>query len=151
MPRSVELIFTREKLAALQVAYRIVETSDDALAGLPDDVLGDVKYIVGQPPLSTETLARLKSLRCIFNVESNLPNNMPYDEVFARGIHVVTTGVVFAEPVAEIGLGFALSLARNIVDADVSFPNSNEQWGGDGNASARLLSGSDVGIIGFGD
>jgi phosphoglycerate dehydrogenase-like enzyme len=64
---------------------------------------------------------------------------------------VVTTGQVFAEPVAEIGLGFALALARNIVDADVAFRSGEELWGGDGNASARLLSGSEIGIVGFGD
>ena len=131
--------------------YEIVETSDETLAALPDAVFARAKYIIGQPPLSSETLARLKSLRCIFNVESNLLQNMPYDEVFARGIHVVTTGQVFAEPVAEIGLGFALALARGIVDADVAFRSGDELWGGDGNQSARLLSGSDIGIIGFGD
>ena len=45
----------------------------------------------------------MASLRCIFNVETNLINNMPYDALFQRGIHVVTTGLVFAEPVAELG------------------------------------------------
>ena len=151
LPRSLELIFAPEKEALLRRDFDIVETSDEDLAGLPEDVLARAKYIIGQPPLSLETLARLKSLRCIFNVESNLLQNMPYDEVFARGIHVVTTGQVFAEPVAEIGLGFALALARGIVDADVAFRSGDELWGGDGNASARLLSGSDIGIIGFGD
>jgi phosphoglycerate dehydrogenase-like enzyme len=71
--------------------------------------------------------------------------------LFQRGIHVVTTGQVFAEPVAELGLGFALSLARGIVDADVAFREGSELWGGDGNASARLVAGSEIGIIGFGD
>ena len=71
--------------------------------------------------------------------------------LFQRGIHVVTTGQVFAEPVAEIGLGFALSLARGIVDADVAFREGRELWGGEGNASARLIAGSEIGIIGFGD
>lgn len=151
LPRSLELIFTLQKLQELRSTYRIVETRDDALDSISDDLIAEVKYIIGQPPLSSETLARLKSLRCIFNVESNLLNNMPYDEVFARGIHVVTTGAVFAEPVAEIGLGFALALARNIVDADVAFGDGAELWGGDGNGSARLLSGSDIGIVGFGD
>ena len=151
LPRSLELIFTPRKLEALRVAYRVVETSDEALASLSDDVLAEAKYIIGQPPLSSATLGRLKSLRCIFNVESNLLNNMPYDEVFAHGIHVVTTGAVFAEPVAEIGLGFALALARNIVDADVAFGSGTELWGGDGNSTARLLSGSEIGIVGFGD
>jgi phosphoglycerate dehydrogenase-like enzyme len=151
LPRSLKLIFHPAQEAKLRANYEIVETSDEALADLPDGVLGRAKYIIGQPPLSFETLSRLTSLRCIFNVESNLLQNMPYHEVFARGIHVVTTGQVFAEPVAEIGLGFALALARGIVDADVAFRAGHELWGGDGNAKARLLSGSEIGIIGFGD
>lgn len=151
LPRSLRLIFHPAQEARLRAGYEIVETSDEDLAGLPDALLAKAKYIIGQPPLSSESLARLKSLRCIFNVESNLLQNMPYDEVFARGIHVVTTGQVFAEPVAEIGLGFALALARDIVEADVAFRAGGELWGGDGNARARLLSGSEIGIIGFGD
>ena len=63
----------------------------------------------------------------------------------------MTTGAVFAEPVAELGLAMALNLARNIVDADLAFRNGAELWGGDGNQTARLLSGSEIGIIGFGD
>ena len=90
-------------------------------------------------------------LRCIFNVESNLIDNMPYDLLFARGIHVVTTGAVFAEPVAELGLGLALDLARGITDADLAFREGRELWGGEGNRAARLISGSEVGIVGFGD
>ncbi len=93
----------------------------------------------------------MTALRCIFNVETNLLNNMPYDVLFERGIHVVTTGAVFAEPVAELGLAMALNLARNIVDADLAFRNGSELWGGDGNQTARLLSGAEIGIVGFGD
>jgi phosphoglycerate dehydrogenase-like enzyme len=37
------------------------------------------------------------------------------------------------------------------VDADLAFREGRELWGGDGNQSARVLSGADVGIIGFGD
>ncbi len=110
-----------------------------------------MRYIIGQPPLDHAALDAMTSLRCILNVESNLINNMPYDVLFARGIHVVTTGQVFAEPVAELGLALALNLARGIVDADLDFREGRERWGGDGNRSARLLSGAEVGIIGFGD
>ena len=78
-------------------------------------------------------------------------DNMPYDDVFRRGIHVVTTGAVFAQPVAEIGLGFALALLRDIHGADAAFRQGRELWGGAGNGQARLLSGAEVGIIGFGD
>lgn len=151
LPRSLPLIFAPDRLAELQARYRIVETTDATLGGLPDAVLAEARYIIGQPPFDAGLLARLSGLRCIFNVESNLINNMPYDEVFRRGIHVVTTGAVFAQPVAEIGLGFALSLLRNMHGADADFRAGRELWGGDGNGDARLLTGAEVGIIGFGD
>jgi len=151
LPRSLELIFAPELLADLRARYRIVETTDEGLAALPEDLLAQARYVIGQPPMDETLLARLTTLRCVFNVESNLLDNMAYEAAFARGIHVVTTGAVFAEPVAEIGLGFALSLLRNIHGADADFREGREAWGGDGNGAARLLTGAEVGILGFGD
>jgi len=150
-PRTLELIFTPDALARLRSSYRVVETDAVGMAKLPKEVLGQARYIIGQPPISPELLEQMTSLRCVFNVETNLINNMPYATLFQRGIHVVTTGLVFAEPVAELGLAMALNLARGIVDADLDFREGRELWGGEGNQSARLLSGADVGIIGFGD
>ncbi|HEV7304590.1 hydroxyacid dehydrogenase [Ensifer sp.] len=150
-PRTLDLIFTPQALDDLNRRYRIVEADPDDIAGLGDAVLSEARYIIGQPPLDDATLARMGKLRAILNVESNLINNMPYETLFQRGIHVVTTGQVFAEPVAELGLAMALNIARGIVDADLAFREGRELWGGDGNRSARLLSGADIGIIGFGD
>lgn len=78
---------------------------------------------------------------------------MDYAQCFARGIHVLSTGKVFAQAVAEIGLGFALSLERNIAGADRAFRRGEELWGGDGNGEARVCScvGSEIGVIGFGN
>lgn len=151
LPRTLPLILAPDRLAELHACYEVVETTDADLPLLSDAVLARARYIIGQPPLDTGTLARLASLRAVFNVESNLLNNMPYAEVFARGIHVLTTGAVFAMPVAEIGLGMALSLLRGLHTADADFRAGTERWGGDGNAGARLLTGAVVGIIGFGD
>lgn len=150
-PRTLDLIFTPDALERLHRRYRVIEADPENIAGLGSAVLSEVRYIVGQPPLSAETLERMPQLRAVLNVESNLIDNMPYDVVFQRGIHVLTTGQVFAEPVAEMGLAMALNLARGIVDADVDFREGRERWGGEGNKSARLLSGSEIGIIGFGD
>ncbi|MEM6383504.1 MAG: hydroxyacid dehydrogenase [Pseudomonadota bacterium] len=150
-PRTLELIFSTEYLASLHDRYEVVEVSETEIVSLDPQVLAKARYIIGQPPLSKQTLARMEALRCVFNVESNLLDNMPYDDAFARGIHVVTTGAVFAEPVAEMGLALALNLARTVIDADNAFRAGTELWGGDGNASARLMSGSTIGIIGFGD
>ncbi|WP_306119452.1 MULTISPECIES: hydroxyacid dehydrogenase [unclassified Roseitalea] len=150
-PRTLDLIFTPDRLADLRARYELVETSADDVAALDEAVLAQARYVLGQPPIPSATLARMTALRAVLNVESNLLDNMPYDELFARGIHVVTTGAVFAVPVAEIGLGMALDLARGITAADVDFRNGTERWGGEGNARARLLTGADVGIVGFGD
>lgn len=150
-PRSLDLIFKPEALAELHARYDLREVDGERLGDLGDATLAAARYVLGQPPISSDVLARMTSLRAVLNVESNLIDNMPYEEVFARGIHVLTTGAVFALPVAEIALGFALDLARGISAADADFQRGNEQWGGDGNAASRLLSRSEVGIIGFGD
>lgn len=150
-PRSLDLIFRPGQRRVLEERYRIVEAKAEEVQHLPDAILGEVRHVIGQPPLSEGALARMGQLRCIFNVESNLILNMPYDVLFRRGIHVVTTGAVFAQPVAEIGLGFALSLLRQIPEADADFRAGRERWGGEGNARARLLTGAEVGILGFGD
>lgn len=150
-PRTLDLIFTPEARRALEAGYEIVEADPQAIGALDASVLGRARYIIGQPPLSAATVEAMPALRCVFNVESNLIDNMPYDLLFRRGIHVVTTGAVFAEPVAEIGLGLALDLFRGITEADLAFREGRELWGGDGNQAARLLSGSEIGIVGFGD
>ena len=149
-PRSLDIIFTQEQKKHLFENYEVVETTSIDFGALPEETLARVKYVIGQPPISLDLFERMGSLKCVLNVESNLINNMPYDHLFARGVHVVTTGAVFAEPVAEMGLGLALDLARGIGHANALFEVGMERWGGDGNKSARLLSGADVGIIGFG-
>jgi phosphoglycerate dehydrogenase-like enzyme len=149
-PRTLNLIFSPDALHLLRSRYEVIETDEANLPALSDDVLANARYIIGQPAIDVALLHRLKSLRCVFNVEGNLINNMPYSRVFERGIHVVTTTEVFAQPVAELGLALALNLLRGIIDADIDFREGREKWGGDGNAGARLLFGADVGIVGYG-
>lgn len=150
-PRSIDLIFSQIQKENLFDGYTVLEVESETVDSIDVDMLPRVRYILGQPPLSLGTLQQMSSLKCIFNVESNLLHNMPYDYLFQTGVHVVTTGAVFAEPVAELGLAMALNLARNVVDTDTAFDNGTEVWGFDGNQGARLISGSNVGIIGFGD
>jgi phosphoglycerate dehydrogenase-like enzyme len=150
-PRTLDLIFTPEAQAELRVRYDLHEVAEDALDRLPPEILAQARYIIGQPLIDEALLARLESLACVFNVEGNLLPNMPYPRLFERGIHVVTTAQVFALPVAEIGIGLALDLLRGITEADLAFREGRELWGLDGNRQARLLSGSEVGLIGYGE
>jgi phosphoglycerate dehydrogenase-like enzyme len=139
-PRTLDLIFAPEARARLDAGYVVVEADPEAIGALDPGLLARARYIVGQPPLSRAAVEAMASLRCVFNVEGNLLDNMPYDQLFARGVHTVTTSAVFAEPVAELGLALALDLARGITDADVAFREGRELWGGAGNRAARLLS-----------
>lgn len=150
-PRDLDLIFTSSALAALHQQYEIHEADSENLGALPDAVLAEARYIIGQPPISPDLLDRLHSLRCVFNVEGNLIDNMPYARLFERGVHVVTTLSVFAQPVAEIGLSFALNMLRDVVEADTAFREGRENWGLASNQNARLLHGAEVGIVGYGE
>jgi phosphoglycerate dehydrogenase-like enzyme len=150
-PRTLELIFTEAGLRSLREHFRLIEGEGDAGLALLEQHIAEIDFIIGQPPLSSSLLVKATRLRAILNVESNFLDNMDYEQCFARGIHVLSTGKVFAQPVAEIGLGLALALERNIVGADRDFRAGREVWGGDSNVSARLLSGGNIGFIGFGD
>lgn len=150
-PRTLDLVFRPEALTALRERYDVCDADAQALADLPEPVLSQARYIIGQPPLSAALLERLVALRCVFNVEGNLIANMPYERLFERGIHVVTTAQVFARPVAEIGLGFALDLLRGITDADLAFREGREVWGLAANQAARMLDRAEVGLIGYGE
>jgi phosphoglycerate dehydrogenase-like enzyme len=150
-PRSLDLIFTRDALSNLLRDFRLIEGEGQSGLKLLEQHISEIDFIIGQPPLSEQLLAQATRLRAILNVESNFLDNMDYEHCFQRGIHVLSTGKVFARPVAEIGLGLALALERNIVGADRDFRGGKEQWGGDSNRHARLLSGGDIGFIGFGD
>jgi phosphoglycerate dehydrogenase-like enzyme len=150
-PRSIPLIFSPQDEARLRRDYEVVDADGPSRMDILAARIAEASFIIGQPPLPQDLLAKATHLKAIFNVETNFLDNMDYDQCFARGIHVLTTGRVFAVPVAEIGLGLALALERNICGADRDFRGGREQWGGDGNATARLISGGNVGFIGFGD
>ena len=150
-PRTLELIFTPDDEAKLRRDYQIFEGQGPTVSKVVEENITNASFIIGQPELPRQILQQAKRLKAILNVESNFLDNMDYDYCFANGIHVLTTGRVFAAPVAEIGLGMALSLERNIGGADRDFRAGQELWGGDGNTEARLMSGGNIGFIGFGD
>jgi phosphoglycerate dehydrogenase-like enzyme len=150
-PRSLELIFTPDDEAKLRRGYQLFEGQGPTASKVVADHIAEASFIIGQPELPRQILQQAKKLKAILNVESNFLDNMDYEYCFANGIHVLTTGRVFAVPVAEIGLGMALSLERNIVGADQAFRAGKELWGGEGNTEVRLMSGGNIGFIGFGE
>lgn len=155
-PRSIELMFSPEMFRQLQDLIDLRPGPDSTSYQHPtpqeiDTILPDATYVIGQTDLPRERLEVATRLKAIINVESNFLPNVDYEYCFAHHIHVLSVSPVFAQAVAELGLGLALSLARGISQADHAFKSGNELYGLDGNDSAVLLSELPLGIIGFGD
>jgi phosphoglycerate dehydrogenase-like enzyme len=152
LPRTLEIIFDSATRKRLNDLGRVV-VSDTAR--MPDAVvdrhLPEAVAIIGQTDLPAERIERAPNLRVVINVEGNFLPNVDYAAALARGIHVLVASPAFATPVAEAALGMAIDLARGIGAADRSMRAGTERYGLESNAGAFLLSGSPVGIVGFGD
>ncbi|MBZ8134951.1 hydroxyacid dehydrogenase [Afifella sp. IM 167] len=151
-PRSRELIFRDDTWEKLAARTRIVSHEGERMPeALVDKHIGEAALVIGQSALPAERLARAGKLRGVINVEGNFLPNIDYAGCFARGIKVLAIAPAFARPVAEMGLGFAIDLARGITRADNDFRKGKEGYGLSGNQGAFLLSGADMGFVGFGN
>ncbi len=150
-PRSSDEIFSATELSVLRATHTVVEWQGEDREAFYARHLPETEILISQQAMSAERLAIAPKLRAIFNVETNFLPNIDYETCFRRGIHVLAPGAVFAAPVAEMALGMALSLARNIHGEHAAFLRGDEKWLFDGNRQSELLAGSTVGIIGFGD
>ncbi|WP_374371705.1 NAD(P)-dependent oxidoreductase, partial [Tabrizicola sp.] len=150
-PRATDEIFSPEALADLRSRYDVIEWQGEDRAAFYAKHLPGTEILISQQPMEADRLALAAKLKAIFNVETNFLPNVDYAECFRRGIHVLAPGAVFAAPVAEMALGMALSLARNIHGEHAAFLHGREKWLFEGNKQSELLAGSMVGIIGFGD
>lgn len=150
-PRAVADIFTGNDLDRLRAIGDVVLVEH----GLTDpdverDAL-DAQIVMGQFDLPRERLDRMPNLRAVFNVEGNFLGNIDYAECFRRGIRVLSTSPVFAEPVAEATLGMVIDLARNVTSADRRFREGTEAYGLAANVDSFTLYDAEVGFVGLGD
>ncbi|WP_295077819.1 hydroxyacid dehydrogenase [Tabrizicola sp.] len=150
-PRTTDDIFSPDALAAFRSRYEVTEWLGQDRDAFYAEHLPGTEILVSQQAMGADRLTLAPKLRAIFNVETNFLPNIDYEECFRRGIPVLAPGGVFAAPVAEMALGMALSLARNIHGEHAAFLRGQEKWLFDGNRDSEMLAGSTVGIIGFGD
>lgn len=134
-----------------KMVWFLPDDSEHPTNGQIDSALPDADFVIGQTDLPRARLERATRLKAIFNVESNFLPNIDYEYCFSRGIHVLTVSPVFAQSVAELGLGLAIDLARSITHSDQAFRARKEVYGLESNGGAYLLSGQTFGIIGYGD
>jgi phosphoglycerate dehydrogenase-like enzyme len=150
-PRAAQDIFTPGDQDTFFKTYDVVAWQGEDRDAFYRKHLPDAEVVISQQPMEKARLDLAPKLRCIINVETNFLPNVDYEACFQRGIHVIAPSSVFAAPVAEIGLGMALSLARGIHTAHGDFIAGQELYGLEGNQEAELLAGADVGFVGFGD
>lgn len=150
-PRDTADIFSDADLRRFQSEHDVTFVDPAQRDATYAEHLPQTEVLISQQPMDRARLDSAPNLRAIINVETNFLPNIDYDTCFQRGIPVLAPSAVFALPVAEIGLGMALSLARDIHTAHADFMHGHEKWGLDGNTRAELLTGSTIGFIGFGD
>lgn len=150
-PRTAAEMFSEDDLAAFMSSYDVAVFDGGDRDAFYDRHLPDCDILMSQQPMSAERLSQSPRLKAIFNVETNFLGNIDYETCFQRGIHVLAPSGVFAQAVAEMGLGMALSLARGIHSEHARFINGTERYGLEGNGDAELLTGSTFGFVGFGD
>ena len=150
-PRETDQIFSTENLALFRSRYRVIEWQGEDRDAFYGRHLPTTDILISQQPMGRDRLELAANLRAIINVETNFLPNIDYEECFRRGTYVLTPGAVFALPVAEMALGMALSLARNIHGEHAAFQKGQEKWLFEGNQHSELLTGSTVGFIEFGD
>ena len=151
-PRTRELIFREADFNRLKALARVYEWSKGKMpAERLDEILPEAAAVIGQTELSRNRLEKAVNLKAIVNVEGNFLPNIDYTYCFERGIHVLSTGIAFSQSVAEMALGFALCLARGLVDGARLFHAGQEVYGAKSNTGSFLLKQKKVGIIGLGN
>jgi phosphoglycerate dehydrogenase-like enzyme len=152
-PRPIDLIFDEATKTRLEALGEVLwHDGSPATEEHIERYLPEAVALIGQTALPKERLDRAPKLKVVFNVESNFLPNVDYEECHRRGIPVLSTGPVFAKPVAEMALGMALTSARRVHEADAAIRSGRETLYGEGdNEDSFLLSGKTISLVGFGN
>ncbi|HWA24752.1 MAG TPA: hydroxyacid dehydrogenase [Lacunisphaera sp.] len=149
-PRRIDRIFDAPNKRRLERLGRVLwHDGSPAAAGHIDRHLPQAIALIGQSPLDHVRLQRAPHLRAVFNVESNFLPNVDYAECERRGIPVLSTAPVYAQPVAEMALAMAIALARRMHEADARLRLGKEIKSD--NHDSFLLHGKALGLVGFGN
>ena len=149
-PRRIGRIFDEPTKRRLEQLGRVLwHDGSPAPAAHINEHLAHAIALIGQSPLDKARLDGAPHLRAVFNVESNFLGNIDYAECERRGIPVLSTAPVYAQPVAEMVLAMAISLARRMHEADAAL-RVGKEFKGD-NHDSFLLHGKPLAIVGLGN
>jgi phosphoglycerate dehydrogenase-like enzyme len=116
-----------------------IEQAQQALSGAHAVVCAGWRYGAVPP-----------GVRAILDVSGAFPAQLDYEDCFARGIRVLSAAPAFGPQVAEMALGLALAVGRQIVAGDSAMRSGTEKWLHEGNTDTFQLYEQPVGFIGYG-
>jgi D-3-phosphoglycerate dehydrogenase len=148
-PQARRQYYGERSLGGLQaVAEVVLHQGDDALdaAGLID-AADDVDIIVADRLTEGpgEIFSKLPKLRAFVRCAVDI-RNIDVEAASAAGVLVTRAGPGFVQSVAELALGFMVDLSRGISRATAEYHAGRKP----GFVMGRQLSGSSLGIIGYG-
>ena len=147
--RTIELLFRPEDFDRLQSACDLVWAKNEASEDFVESVREDLFGIVGGR-WSYGDVNRFPNLKVIAETSGGFPSpdKLDYAACFSRDIRVLSCAPAFGPTVAEMGLGLALAVARQIVWYDASLKRGDWQRRAPG--LEHSLYGLQAGFIGFG-
>lgn len=150
--RRVSEIFTHEDQARLYSLGDIAWGRDEQM---PEEAIAAAREEAVAVITADWRHGRLEDfprLRAILEVSGRFfdPDTFDYGYCFANGIRVLSCAPAFAPAVAEMALGLALSVARDIPAGDAEIRQGTEKFWFAGNSQTFHLFDQTVGFIGFG-
>jgi phosphoglycerate dehydrogenase-like enzyme len=150
--RTLKEIFTPEDLTRLHEIADVVWGKEKPMPPGEIEAVRDEAAAVVAADWRHGPVECFPRLRAILEVSGRFPDpeTLDYAACFARGIRVLSCAPAFGPAVAEMALGLALAVARDIPAGDAAMRSGTEKYGRRGNENAFHLFDQPVGFIGFG-
>ena len=150
--RRLENIFSPEDLARLHSFADVVWAKNEPMPAEEINAIRDETVAIITGHWRHGEVAKFPRLRAILEVSGGFPspNHLDYATCFARGIRVLCCAPAFGPAVAEMGLGLAITAARQIVWNDAAFRVGKANWSHTEFGGTFTLYDKPVGFIGFG-
>jgi phosphoglycerate dehydrogenase-like enzyme len=151
--RTMGDVFSAPDAKRLRETVEVVWGRDEPMPlGAFREVLPDAFAIVSGGWRYGPVLDQAPNLSAILTVSGGWPPEIEYGKCGERGVRVLSAAPAFADAVAELALGLALSSGRDIVGGDRDVRAGDERWlsAADG-LRTFLLFRKRVGFVGFGN
>lgn len=122
--------------------YEIVDNLNN-----PDEIVGAIVRVL---PLDKETLDKMPNLK-IISKHGVGTDNIDVVEASRRGITVKNVTGMAAKSVAELAVGYMISLTRRIKEINIGLCEGRYQTSSPSNTIGNEVSGKKIGFVGCGD